>query len=547
MARTSQPKRSILKAQETQRQSTNQISAMVQQLRLKPDWVTKIADPTIRAKYCAEAVDQGLPLESVQKALSILDTMAQCQLPVVDPLKKNVSEGEEEVLVSVVVGGTEFPTSISILTADPDSMLTRMFRPPWLKPPTGEAIPLETASNSPHVFALILTYLQALANHQTNLCPNLNTLSSDDLASLCNDCDYLGLDRLSTAIAIANAEREKEIALQQEKAAKDLAASVSLLQSLIAEKARIEKRLTELPGLIARQEAETEKAKEARLIPASHWSGQPGEEVMINTSGTSWEQYTLVDVEGQLMAQPSNKCKKTYWPASRQKKGPIPLPGPAFYHSVSSKWDYPCDEGTVSCLNLIPHHLTQSLEKNLDSLLHQKALDLHPGSDGQVVDLIHPSLYPYINGVTTVTDEEEFNRCEEIDGDYCWLPSEFDVDASGGVTIESYINNLDRSQHPSLYLDIAQVFQTMLPLFEDITGLSLTSKKLQVIVKAAYYFIPPGETYLGVCSSLCLQFSSLISLCLSLSLSLSVSLCLSLSLSVFVSLSRIVACGRHAP
>jgi hypothetical protein len=223
-------------------------------------------------------------------------------------------------------------------------------------------------------------------------------------------------------------------------------------------------------------------------------------------------------VEGQLMAQPSNKCKKTYWPASRQKKGPIPLPGPAFYHSVSSKWDYPCDEGTVSCLNLIPHHLTQSLEKNLDSLLHQKALDLHPGSDGQVVDLIHPSLYPYINGVTTVTDEEEFKLCEEIDGDYCWLPSEFDVDASGCVTIESYINNLDRSQHPSLYLDIAQVFQTMLPLFEDITGLSLTSKKLQVIVKAAYYFIPPGETYLGVCSSLCLQFSSLISLCLSLSL-----------------------------
>jgi hypothetical protein len=347
-----------------------------------------------------------------------------------------------------------------------------------------------------------------MANHQTNLCPDLYTLEADDLASLCNDCDYLGLDRLSTTIAIADAEREKEIAYQQEKAAEDLSACTSVLQSLIEEKARLEKRLTELPDLIAHQEAETEKAKEARLIPATHWSGRPGEDVRINTSGTRWEQYTLVDVEGQLMAQPSGECRRTYRFANRQPKAPIPLPGPAFYHPVSSKWNYPCNECTVSCLNLIPRSLTQSLERNLDSLLHQKALDLHPGSDGQVVDLIQPSLYPYIKGVTTVTDEEELKRCEEIKGDYCWLPSEFDVDASGGVTIESYINNLDRSQHPTLYLDIAQVFQTMVPLFEDVTGFSLTSRKLQVIVKAAYYFIPPGETYQGtVLYILCLLLS----------------------------------------
>jgi hypothetical protein len=520
MARTRQPRRAILNAQETQKQSTNQISAIVQQLRLKSDWVTKIADPEIRAKYCTEAVDQGLPLEAVEKALSILDTMAQCQLPVADNLQKNVSEGEESIEVVVVVGGTEFTTSIKILTADPDSMLNRMFRPPWLKPPTGEAIPLETVSNSPTVFAIILTYLEALANYQTNLCPNLHTLSSEDLALLRNDCDYLGLNRLTIALVIASADREKEIADEQEKAAADLSRIVNQVRELTEEKRRIEKRLAQLPDLIAQREAEAEKVKEARLVPETSWSGQAGEDLMINTSGQSWGRYTLVEVEGVLMAKPSTKTKRKLWPVGTDL---IPLPEPAFYHPVSCEWQYPCED-TVSCQNLIPNSLAQSLERNLDTLLHQKALDLHPGSDGQVVDLIHPSLYPYINGVTVVTDEEELNsRCQEIEGDYCWLPSEFDVDSHGNVTIESYINNLDRNQYPSLYLDIAQTFQTMLPLFEKITSEPLRENKLQVIVKAAYYFIPPGETYFGE----------------------SFSVCLSLSRSHLRS--RIMACGRYAP
>ncbi len=165
-------------------------------------------------------------------------------------------------------------------------------------------------------------------------------------------------------------------------------------------------------------------------------------------------------------------------------------------------------------------------------------------------DLIHPSLYPYVRGlsyeapstpsaaeasasrssttssslpVQTATDEDddEFAGIEEVGGDpakerkwaekarrlealdsiYQWLPAEFDVSPEGHVTISSYINNLPRvERHAELYDAIAAVFRLFLPLFAEVVGgreERLYGRRLQVVVKAANYVVQPGEHYEG--------------------------------------------------
>ena len=47
---------------------------------------------------------------------------------------------------------------------------------------------------------------------------------------------------------------------------------------------------------------------------------------------------------------------------------------------------------------LVPEDMRIKLENDLDVLANKPNLDYHPGSDDKVVDLIHPSLFPYIKG-----------------------------------------------------------------------------------------------------------------------------------------------------
>jgi uncharacterized protein Smg (DUF494 family) len=488
---TMSKKAQILENQSNKRKITNEIAGIVEQLRAKPNWMMKISDPTIREKYCQEALDQGLSIENIEKALSILETMAQCQPP---RARSNNSDDIDDIEVIVQVGGTNFPTTTKILTADSESMLNRMFSPPWLQPQGGEPTSIETTSNSPVIFDHILKYLIALKNNDTNLCPAIYSLSSEELDLLLQDCDYLGLRRFLIALNVLTMSQEMLIAEDQKKSSKKLFEASRKLAFVREEKIRLMKRLEELPAIIAQYEQEEEEAQQDRLRHKSRWVGKPGDQVMINTSGLTWEECTLAEVDGQLVAQIPQRRKRTN--ANRdQPNNSIPLPAPAFYHPISSNPESSC--GALYYDNFLPEILSQSIEQHLDALLHEKSVDLHPGSDGQVVDLIHPSLFPFIKGLTQVSDENEFSRCVKVNGAYSWLPSEFHVDENGAVTIGSYINNLDQNQFPELYFDIAQTFQTILPMFETKLSRSLRSSTLQVIVKAAYYFIPPGETYEG--------------------------------------------------
>eukprot|EP01122_Echinamoeba_exundans_P006630 TRINITY_DN1903_c0_g1_i1.p1 TRINITY_DN1903_c0_g1~~TRINITY_DN1903_c0_g1_i1.p1 ORF type:complete len:661 (+),score=162.41 TRINITY_DN1903_c0_g1_i1:318-2300(+) len=154
--------------------------------------------------------------------------------------------------------------------------------------------------------------------------------------------------------------------------------------------------------------------------------------------------------------------------------------------------------------HLVPKDLKQELQTGVAVLenVPESARDWHPGSRQQVLDLVHPSLYPLVYGVTrvltggrTTTDsalkhmgggriiESEIKKSPpkkhkpqfydddmpddnySMSNQFAWLPAEFDVDKQGAVKILSYINNLHPIKHKALYGTIAKVFEKFVPLF----------------------------------------------------------------------------------
>ncbi|KAJ7122793.1 hypothetical protein C8R44DRAFT_621154 [Mycena epipterygia] len=106
--------------------------------------------------------------------------------------------------------------------------------------------------------------------------------------------------------------------------------------------------------------------------------------------------------------------------------------------------------------------------------------DWHPGSDGQVLDLVHPSLYPIIYDRTRCSNSTLVKRAEYDDSchyathalsrRFCWLPSDFSVNKTDGSVnlVSPYINNLHPTKHKSLYRIIESVIASFVPLFERV-------------------------------------------------------------------------------
>ncbi|KAJ2911614.1 hypothetical protein MD484_g8801, partial [Candolleomyces efflorescens] len=117
--------------------------------------------------------------------------------------------------------------------------------------------------------------------------------------------------------------------------------------------------------------------------------------------------------------------------------------------------------------------------------------DWHPGSDGKVLDLVHPSLFPLVYGVSKIlpvgapvtTLEDCIKRCGEgniipvqdessrlSDEDawsdkFQWLPCEVDISGEKPRVI-SYINNLHPKRHRELYLLVEDIIDAAIPLWE---------------------------------------------------------------------------------
>lgn len=183
--------------------------------------------------------------------------------------------------------------------------------------------------------------------------------------------------------------------------------------------------------------------------------------------------------------------------------------------------------------NIIPKSTLDALNEQVDIMCAQEPEDFHPGSGTVVRDLVHPSLYSFVNGVSNASisplsdyspefverqREESYTdfwgRIYE-DSKYQWLPAEFVVDDHGKVMINSYINNLDESKYPKVYELIAEIFGRFMPMFEAICGrlknnftgedvnselkcIHLRNRKLQVVTKLVEYRVNKEEGFDGV-------------------------------------------------
>ncbi|EPT01446.1 hypothetical protein FOMPIDRAFT_40499 [Fomitopsis schrenkii] len=123
---------------------------------------------------------------------------------------------------------------------------------------------------------------------------------------------------------------------------------------------------------------------------------------------------------------------------------------------------------------LIPSNLKSELRSAVYPLesVPDSEKDWHPGSDGKVLDLVHPSLYPVIYGLTITTSGEPIRPRDDVppifnSDRFQWLPSDFHVGDDGSVSLASpYINNIHPEDHAALQKVIPKVVERAVPLFE---------------------------------------------------------------------------------
>lgn len=100
--------------------------------------------------------------------------------------------------------------------------------------------------------------------------------------------------------------------------------------------------------------------------------------------------------------------------------------------------------------------------------------DWHPGSDGQVLDLVHPSLFCLVRGVSGAPDRAWQNPVTsryaeyEFSQKFQWLPTDVDVSDDGEAVFRSYVNNVHPEDHRELAAVLPHLFARMLPLWENV-------------------------------------------------------------------------------
>ncbi|GHH53929.1 DUF4246 domain-containing protein [Streptomyces candidus] len=133
---------------------------------------------------------------------------------------------------------------------------------------------------------------------------------------------------------------------------------------------------------------------------------------------------------------------------------------------VDGVWqsDVLVDEGLRSRLRAAVRVLEQVPEEDLD---------WHPGSGGQVLDLVHPSLFCLVRGVSGEPERAWRNPTNhyaryEFSEKFQWLPTDVDVNEDGGVVLRSYVNNVHPEAHRELAAVLPDLFARMRPLLENV-------------------------------------------------------------------------------
>jgi hypothetical protein len=142
----------------------------------------------------------------------------------------------------------------------------------------------------------------------------------------------------------------------------------------------------------------------------------------------------------------------------------MPRPGPR------------CPPSTASgSPTLVDTELTDRLRAAVSVLeqVPEAEKDWHPGSDGQVLDLVHPSLFCLVREVSGAPERAWRNPTDhysryEFSEQFQWLPTDVDVSADGDVSFRSYVNNLHPERHHELAAVLPELFARMRPLLENV-------------------------------------------------------------------------------
>ena len=184
---------------------------------------------------------------------------------------------------------------------------------------------------------------------------------------------------------------------------------------------------------------------------------------------------------------------------------------------------------------IISAELKEELKKVVAPLedVPESAQDWHPGSNDQVLDLVHPSLFPLIYGRSRIlpTGTISLDDCVQNSGkgaivptpddDDCklgqqshwlgqsgtgetgywsnrfqWLPSDIAFTEGEGVKITSYINNLHPVHHRSIYPVIEKFIAKSIPAWDLVLSSYIEHggvERLRVPMTGTDYEFPLGE------------------------------------------------------
>lgn len=130
--------------------------------------------------------------------------------------------------------------------------------------------------------------------------------------------------------------------------------------------------------------------------------------------------------------------------------------------------------------------LKQALKDGVTPLenIPESRKDWHPGSDGKVLDIVHPSLCPLVYGRSRILSDKRVPliTCHEYSGggdiipmpkveseyyskNFQWLPCEVQLGDDGNARITSYINNLHATPNAALYAAIEKIITRSVPLW----------------------------------------------------------------------------------
>jgi hypothetical protein len=125
--------------------------------------------------------------------------------------------------------------------------------------------------------------------------------------------------------------------------------------------------------------------------------------------------------------------------------------------------------------SLIPADLKPALVQAVAPFesLSDSEKDWRPGSNGQVLDLVHPSLYPVVYERSVLTSGATVKRPSDenqfTSNRFQWMPSDFEVGVDGLARLSSpYINNVHPDDHAELVRAIVQVLTRAIPMFERV-------------------------------------------------------------------------------